>query len=239
MDDRRGHPQRVIDIYVLAAIRLYRDGLAHFLREQAQFHVAGASGNIEEGLAAIRTVQPDVVLLDRLFSDGVSLVQKILERCSRVRVIALAVAELETDILPYAQAGVSGYVMHDDSLEELAHKIQAVNRGEVPCSSRTSAMLLRGLHSSRRAEQTSMSHRLTRRELEILSLVEEGLTNKEIASRLYIELATVKNHLHNVYEKVGVHRRDSAVAWLNSERRVKALQLPPIERLALEAALSH
>lgn len=223
MDDLTGVDDRAIDVYVLAAIRLYRDGLTRFIHNQARLRVAGNSGNIEEGLAAIRLVQPDVVLLDRLFSEGVALVEKILERASHARVIALAVSELESDILPFAQAGVSGYVMHDDSLDELARKIHAAARGEVLCSPLTSAMLLRGMHRKRSA-RTVMSQRLTRRELEVLSLLEEGLSNKEIARRLYIELPTVKNHLHNVYEKLGVSRRDSAVAWLNSERRVEALR---------------
>ena len=232
MDDGERTAHRAIDVYVLAAIRLYRDGLAHFLREHTLFNVAGATGNVEEGLSAIRALQPDVVLLDRLFDDGVSVVCKILERAARVRVIALAVSELETDILPYAQAGVSGYVMHDDSLEELARKIQAAVRGEVLCSPQTSGMLLRGLHRGRQVEQSARSRRLTKREVEIISLLEEGLSNKEIASRLYIEVATVKNHLHNVYEKLGVSRRDRAVAWLDAERRIETLQLPPIEPAA-------
>jgi DNA-binding NarL/FixJ family response regulator len=237
IDNGGAGADRLIAVFVLAVIRLYRDGLAHFLHQQPGLCVAGATGDIDEGLEAVRAVQPDIVLLDRLFDEGVALVQRILAAGSDLRVIALAVSELESDILPYAQAGVSGYVMHDDSLEQLAQKIQAVARGEVLCSPQTSAMLLRGLNCSEGAARTALNHGLTKRELQILALLEEGLSNKQIAGRLYIELPTVKNHLHNLYEKLGVNRRNGAVAWLASERRAQTFQLPSVRRSPSTPAL--
>lgn len=225
MNPGRTRPSGPIAVFVLVAIRLYRDGLARFLDADAGFLLSGASGDAGASLDRIEAVEPDVVLLDRLFENGVALVRKIIEASPRVRVIALAVSELESDILSYAQAGVSGFIMHDDSLDDLADKIRAVARGEVLCSPRTSATLLRGLRRAQAGLRMASGHGLTRREEEILRLLEEDLSNKQIAARLCLELPTVKNHLHNIYAKLGVHGRNAALTWLHAERRAGEAQL--------------
>jgi DNA-binding NarL/FixJ family response regulator len=206
-------------VFLLAGVRLYREGLAHFLRSHDQIELVGASGDPEGGLAEIVHVAPDVVLVDRLLGDGVALVRRILSLRPQPHVVALAVSELETDILPYAHAGVSGYVMHDDSLDALACKILAVARGEAVCSARTTATLLRALGRRDDGPEIRLNHGLTKREVEILMLLDQGLSNKEIAADLVIELPTVKNHVHHIYEKLEVRDRVAAIAWLRAQRR--------------------
>jgi two-component system, NarL family, nitrate/nitrite response regulator NarL len=206
-------------VFLLAGVRLYREGLAHFLRSHDQIELVGAAGDIDIGLEQIARVAPDVVLLDRLLSDGVGLVRRILSMRPQPYVVALAVSEMETDILPYAHAGVSGYVMHDDSLDALACKTLAVARGEAVCSPRTTATLLRALGRRDEGPEIRLNHGLTRREVEILMLLDQGLSNKEIAADLVIELPTVKNHVHHIYEKLEVADRAAAIAWLRAQRR--------------------
>jgi DNA-binding NarL/FixJ family response regulator len=116
-----------------------------------------------------------------------------------------------------AAAGVSGYVLHDEPHEELMKAVLAVARGEIWCPPRVAAVLMRrmGPHGST-PDMPLGTARLTVREREILALIDGGLSNKEIARKLSIEVRTVKNHVHNLLEKLRVHRRGEAVALLRS-----------------------
>src|SRR4051795_7136388 len=107
--------ERVVQVrvYLLAGIRLYREGLSHFLAAHSGIELVGAGGDLDRGIAEIGRLEPDVVLLDHMIGDGVGLVRRILALRPSPQVVALAVSELESDIVRYAQAGVSGYVMHD------------------------------------------------------------------------------------------------------------------------------
>ena len=110
---------------------------------------------------------------------------------------------------------VSGYVSREDSLDDLVAVVESVGRGELLCSPRVAASLLRRVASRAGTRWDSApTHHLTAREAQIGQLIQEGLSNKEIASRLGIEVTTAKNHVHNLLEKLQVHRRAEAVARL-------------------------
>ena len=118
------------------------------------------------------------------------------------------------------EAGVAGYVLPDGSLDDLIIAVESAVRGELYCPPRVSFTLLRrlgALAASLRDDEGKATHSplraLTGREREILHLVDDGMTNKGIAGRLVIELATVKNHVHNILKKLHVHRRIDASAW--------------------------
>jgi DNA-binding NarL/FixJ family response regulator len=133
------------------------------------------------------------------------------------KVVALGVPNAESDVLACAAAGVSGYVTREDPLETMVAAIESVARGELLCTPRMAAALfdqVRVLTSNRLPAGTE---ELTPREREVLGLIEDGLSNKAIGQRLRIELPTVKNHVHNILEKLRVHRRADAVARLHAD----------------------
>jgi two-component system, NarL family, nitrate/nitrite response regulator NarL len=133
-------------------------------------------------------------------------------------VVALAVTETEEEILDYARAGASGYVARGASLNELVSTVESVSRGEILCSPRIAAALFKRAGALANDSRAPL-HRLTRRETEIVGLVARGLSNKQIAQRLFIEVATVKNHLHNIFEKLQVRSRIEAVMVYQASSR--------------------
>jgi two-component system nitrate/nitrite response regulator NarL len=162
-------------------------------------------------LASVRPIAsklPDVVLLEVLGSGSIPAI-RLLGGIAGVKVVALGMPEVESDLISYAEAGISGYVARDEgSIPELVATIKSVARGEMLCSPRMAATLLRRvatLASGPTVERLSVY--LTPRQLDIIQLLERGLTNKEIARDLCIEVPTVKNHLRAIFEKLGVERR--------------------------------
>jgi DNA-binding NarL/FixJ family response regulator len=136
------------------------------------------------------------------------------------RVVALAVPESERHVIACAEAGIVGYVAREASFTDLVAAIEGAARGEAHCSPRVAGGLLRrlGALSLERDQHEVGDARLTARELEIVGLIDRGLSNKEIATALSIGVPTVKNHVHHVLEKLGAERRSQAAA------RVRAMQ---------------
>jgi DNA-binding NarL/FixJ family response regulator len=147
-----------------------------------------------------------VILLDTGLPNSPSTVRDILTVAPASKVVALAVTEQDDEILSYAEAGVSGYVTRDGSYANLVECIRSVARGELLCSPHIAALLLRRVANSNSAATVELE-RLTRREWQVVRLVQEGLTNKEIANNLNIEVSTVKNHVHHMLEKLRVAGR--------------------------------
>jgi two-component system, NarL family, nitrate/nitrite response regulator NarL len=199
-------------IAIVVDIRLYREGLAQALaREGIEVVATAADGSA--GVACVASAQPDIALLDMAMLDSISTVRTLVAQAPQVRVVALGVPETDGHVLACIEAGVAGYVPRDGSLETLVDILMGVDRGEVLCSPRIIGSLFRRVAELAAQPQPPLE-RLTVRELEILELIDQGLTNKEIARRLCIELSTVKNHVHNILEKLQVRRRADAAAWM-------------------------
>jgi two-component system nitrate/nitrite response regulator NarL len=197
----------MIRVFVVAAVRLDRDGLAASLPRREGIEVVGAARSWAEGVAEVLAAKPDVVLLDTAPADVPSTISEIAHAAEGIKVIALAVPENERDVIAYAEAGVSGFVARDESLNDLVAAIESATRDQVTCSPRIAAALLRRVTALSNPSSATSDRRLTRRESEIAALINEGLSNKEIAQRLCIELPTVKNHVHNILEKLEVRSR--------------------------------
>jgi DNA-binding NarL/FixJ family response regulator len=205
----------MIRVFVVADIRLYREGLAQLLARERRFSIVGSAARQDEALTRLLDAQPEIVLLDMAMAGSVGSIRAIIEGAPHVKVVALAVAETDHDILACAEAGVAGYVSRDGSISDLIATIDSVVRGEALCSPRVAATLLQRvatLAAEHRTAATGAS--LTPRQREIVELIGQGLSNKEIARRLCIELSTVKNHVHSTLEKLGTHRRAEAVELL-------------------------
>ena len=202
-----------IRVLIAAEVRFYAEGLALLLDRDARFDVLGTVRSGAELRARARLLEPDVVLLDLEPPGAVALVRALVDDGTARGVIALAVQEDEGAIVACAEAGASGFVTRESSLAELMNTIESAARGELRCSPRVASVLMRRvgvLAAATGASPARDTAPLTAREREVLELVERGLSNKEIAQTLSIELATVKNHVHNLFEKLNVHRRSEA-----------------------------
>jgi DNA-binding NarL/FixJ family response regulator len=198
-------------IYLVFATRLYRDGLSDVLARH--FEVVGSAADVVRGLPDIAASRADVVLLDGDTARGVDTVRAIVRAVPGTKVLAVAMPEVEPKLIAFAEAGISGYVSREASIDDLVAAVESVHRGEMLCSPRMAATLLRRVTALAAAQRHPRPRaELTERQLEILGLIDQGLTNKEIAQRLCIELPTVKNHLHTIFARLDVSRRGEAAA---------------------------
>jgi len=197
----------MIRVVVVTGIRLYRDGLVRHLQDQPQFEVVGAAADTSDGVRWVEATRPDIVLMDLTLPDCHDGVRTIAQVSPRTRVVALALPE-EQEVVACAEAGVAGFVPREASLAELVAAVQGAARDEAVVPPRAAAALLRRI-ALLAAASTGLAGgpELTRREAEIAMLIDDGKSNKEIAVGLGIEVATVKNHVHHILEKLKLHRR--------------------------------
>jgi two-component system nitrate/nitrite response regulator NarL len=201
-----------VRVLLVSDVRFYRDGLEELLPRIGAIDVIGTAATVDAALAA--RPAPDVVLLDAAVPDGISAVPLFQAAFPDACVVAAAVCHDERPVVRWAEAGVSGFVTRDQSLVDVARMIETVVDGEAPCDGRIGATLLRRLNVLSRANVVESEAQLTRREREVAALLGEGCSNKEIASRLSIELATAKNHVHAVLQKLAVRGRAEIPARL-------------------------
>jgi two-component system nitrate/nitrite response regulator NarL len=200
-------------VSVVAQTRVYREGLERALADEPQLNFVGAAADVAAGIELAHRALPDAVVIDLGGSDAATAVRRFAEAAPEVRIVALSVDETSAKMLALAEAGVAAYVTRDGSLKELLETLASVARDELRCSPRMAGALLRRMQTLARAgEPPTLAGRLTTREREVLELIDAGLANKEIARRLDIELATVKNHVHHILEKLGASRRGEAAA---------------------------
>jgi DNA-binding NarL/FixJ family response regulator len=205
-----GSPE--IRVFVLSPVRIYREGLARVLAEEPGLRIVGSAASLGAAEPVLDDARAGVVLLD-ISTDASLVALRRLGRREGLRVVVLGMLEAEEEILAVAEAGIAGFVAREGSVGELVETIGQAARGEFSCPPRVAAGLLRRVAVLAAGGQGSQAApRLTMREHEIVRLIEQGLANKEIARRLGIQLATVKNHVHNILEKLGVERRADVAA---------------------------
>ena len=205
----------MIRVLLISSICLYREGLTELLGRSGRIEVVGAGETVEDGIELYRSTSPppEVIVLDTLRVDGVEQVRAVREALGEVPVLGLTVPHRESDVIAVTEAGISSFVTPDASSEQLIEAIEGVARGEVTFSPSMAAALMRRLALlARDRSHNGGDASLTRREREILTLIDEGLSNKQIAQRLRIEVPTVKNHVHHILGKLGVQRRSEAAA---------------------------
>ena len=209
----------MIKILIVSDIKFYRDGLTEVLNRYHRVEVIGAFETIDAPLRSRKALSPDVLLLDMANANAIADLRQAHREFPGVRIVALGVVRRDGDIIACAEAGAAGYVFRDASLDELVATIESAVRGELRCSPEMAGALLRRVANLAGQRTMDGDTHLTRREHEILDLVDRGFSNKQIAIRLFITVATVKNHMHNILEKLGVHTRSEAAARARSASR--------------------
>jgi len=206
----------VVRVFVAAHVRLYREALAEILAREEGLEIVGACGDREEILARVAELGPDVVLLDPAAAESIALIRELAALVVGVKVVALASSEAESEVIAYAEAGVSGFVTCEESTADLVATIVRAAHGDLVCSPQLAGSLLRRVTSlAAEPPEASRAEPLTARELEVARLLDEGLSNQQIALRLQLELPTVKHHVHHILHKLAVASRGEAVARLH------------------------
>ncbi|MEV6349426.1 response regulator transcription factor [Actinoplanes sp. NPDC051851] len=184
-----------------------RDGLRGMFTGDDRFTVLGEAGDGREALAVAAAVSPDVVLMDLRMPvmDGVTTIRELKAAGSAARVLVLTTYDTDSDVLPAIKAGATGYLLKDTPREELFRAVLAAHRGESVLAPSVAGRLMGRLRNPEKEP-------LSQRELEVLTLIARGCSNRETAGRLFISEATVKTHLLHAYAKLGVRDRAAAVA---------------------------
>lgn len=169
------------------------------------------------GLTVVhRNDDPEVVLVDVTGTGGLSKLRELALARPDTRLLAVGVRDSDGDVLACIEAGAIGYVTRDASLAELADAAHAAVRGETSASPHIIASLMQRVAALSANGRRGGVAELTSRELEVVELIERGLSNKEIAAQLSIAVTTVKNHVHSILEKLHVQRRGEAASLLRS-----------------------
>jgi two-component system NarL family response regulator len=220
---------KTISLVLIDDNRLLREGLAGLIREQPDFRILAASADIEEALRKAREAKPGMVLLDFGLEshDSLRLTATIRQEVPEARVIVMGLLPLHEDVAAFVRAGASGFVMKDASFDEFLRTIRAVAEGgEVLPHQLTGSLFGQIARQVVRNGKAPVLEgvRLTERERQVIDLLGEGLSNKEIAARLHIAIHTVKSHVHNVLEKLALHTRLEVAAFSHSGGNQK----PPV-----------
>ncbi len=215
----------VIAIAVIEDNRLVREGITSLLNQVPDLRVVAGASSGE--LTLLGAVRPNVVLLDLGLRNGDSL--RVAEAVKRdfpeSKVIVMDLLPVHEDVMEFVHAGVSGFIMKDASVEDLVRTIRSVAEGAhvLPpqITSTLFSQIARAAVASGRPEVLN-AVRMTKRERQVISLISEGLGNKQIAARLHVSVHTVKSHVRNIMEKLALHTRLQIAAYAHGE-------LPPSE----------
>jgi DNA-binding NarL/FixJ family response regulator len=200
-----------IKLAIVEDNRLLREGLSVMLKAQPDIKVVASLSNGDALLGGGR-LKPDIVLLDSVLRSHSSLrlIQSVRAALPEARIIVMDLAPIQPSLVEYVQAGVAGFVLKDATFKEFLHTIRAVAQGRkvLPPMLTSSLYSEIAAHAAeKRKGNPFKSIRMTGREREVIELIAEGLSNKQIAGRLDLAVDTIKSHVHNILEKLQLHTR--------------------------------
>ena len=202
-----------IRILLIEDNKLLRDGIATIIKKQSDMQVVSTVGNGENVLLIMGKVRPNVVLLDLGLrnQDSSQIVKLTKQHFEDTKIIVMDLIPLQTDVFEFIQAGVSGFILKDASIAEFLKTIRSVYQGiqVLPphlTGSLFSQIVGQVIHSSKPSAIVE-SVRMTKREKQVIELISDGATNKEIAQKLHLSTYTVKSHVHNILEKLALSTR--------------------------------
>ncbi len=205
--------EKSIKLLVVDDQSIVRKGICALLEQVGDIEVVGEASNGQEAVDQAAVLHPDVIVMDLVMPkmDGVTAIQHILASQPQVRIIALTSFVAEDKVFPAIKAGAMGYLLKDSEPEELVAAIRTVQRGEPSLHPTVAKMVLEEL--SQPARQPLTPDPLTEREVDVLRLVAQGLSNRQIADHLVIGEATVRTHVGNILNKLHVANRVQATLY--------------------------
>lgn len=216
------YDKSMTSLLIVSGIRFYREGLAQLLSAIDGIFVQAVASRWPEAVAKTGKMHPTVVLLDVSVVPERRCLFNLFQVSPLTRVVMLALSELESDTVQWIESGIHGYVPCDASVDDIAQAVKTAAAGQVPCPPDLAAMLFRRVSQSGR--QTMLrthgpARMLTAREMQILHLLANGVSNKRIALQLDIAIGTVKNHVHNILQKLRLERRAQVASWYHKHVR--------------------
>jgi len=211
----------VIRVLIVHPSRLIASIIASLLRERDDIAVSGVETSLETAIEHMRKHHCHIVLVAASLPNGgaLELTKAIADMSPDVKILVIGLPESQSIILQYVMAGAAGYVLQDVSAESLLEHIRAAAKDkalispDIAAAFMTQIAELASISSQERLDPADY-HELTPRELEVLRLIAKDLTNREIADRLFIEVGTVKNHVHSILRKLDVSNRQQAASHL-------------------------
>jgi DNA-binding NarL/FixJ family response regulator len=205
-------------VLVVGTVRIYREGLALSLTRHSTINAVAPTASYADAMERTAESNPDIILLDVSPPDALAVVGALLRAAPRLKVVAFGIEDSDETVLDFTEAGVVAFVSREGSIADLVATLQSAVRNEVVWSPRRTALVCRRLAKLATAMQPIATHLpLTLRERQIVDCIDRGMSNKQIAVELGIEVATVKNHVHHMLEKLHVRRRGEAAARVRQD----------------------
>jgi len=221
MNDVPDRPERPINLLLVNESGLIGNVISAALEDEPDIKVVASVTSADEALKIVQEQDIDVALVSTRLPDqgALKLTSAITKLASSTKVLALGLTEEKKRVLRYVEAGATGYILKDQSLEDLVETVRAAQDGKVFVSPQIAAAMMERLSDLARMfsdieNNVTDTTSLTARELEVLELIGKGFTNQQIAENLVIEIGTVKNHVHSILEKLDVRTRNEAAAYL-------------------------
>ncbi|GGT49419.1 response regulator transcription factor [Streptomyces atratus] len=212
-DSKQPGPDSPIRVFLLDDHEVVRRGVRDLLNDEPDIDVIGEAGTVEQALVRVPALRPQVAVLDVRLpdGDGVTVCRELRSRMPELACLMLTSFDDEEALLDSIMAGASGYVLKQIQGSDLVSAVRTVARGQSLLDPSATTRLMARLRSGRQQEEEQDALLgLTEREREILALIGEGLTNRQIGQRLYLAEKTVKNHISRLLAKLGVERRIQA-----------------------------
>ncbi len=207
---------RAMRVIIYSQVRILGEALASCLAEHEGMAEVRYRRRIESVASCALEHGSEVILFDVSGSAAFDEARALRQKCPAPRLVALAIPETTAMVIACADAGFSGYVSREASLEVLVDGMQRALRGECACDPKIAGRLLREVGRRAAVAETESMDPLTRRENDVLGLVAQGLTNKEVARNLSISVATAKNHLQHIFRKLHVGSRAQVLARIRN-----------------------
>ena len=222
-EDEGSVPSDSITVVIADDHALFRRGLTMVLESEPDIDVVGEANDGHEVVTLAEKYMPDLVLMDVRMPGrgGIDAAQAIKDAVPHTKILMLTISDEEEDLYDAIKVGASGYLLKEISIEEVADSIRQVHAGQSLISPSMASKLLTEFAAMARKDEEKQqmpTPRLTDREMEVLTLVAQGLNNRDIAKELFISENTVKNHVRNILEKLHLHSRMEAVVYAVREK---------------------
>jgi DNA-binding NarL/FixJ family response regulator len=219
--------KKKINVLVIEDNRLLRDGITTMINEQPDLKVIATIGERDNTVSKIFKYKPDVVLIDLGLrtQNSLEVVESVKKKSSDIKIIVMDLLPVQSDILDFVKAGASGFILKNAMVHEFLKTIRLVAAGEKVLPSHMTDSLFtqiveRAVNGTQNVD-LKYAVRMTKREKQVIELIADGMTNKEIGQKLHLSPYTVKSHVHNILEKMALHTRVQIAKYAHTSKEFK------------------